>query len=101
MAICQAKQQLAAPVPRVALVFVLEEPHVRLPVVLTGEQPADVDAKAFDELRKNVEVRLGGLIFDDATQLVRIHVELTSGYDQIAAEFSLQQAGDAGSQISS
>ena len=67
---------------RAALVL-LEQTHVRLPVVLPGEQPADVDAEVLDQLGQDVEVRLLGLILDDVAQLVRVDIELAGGGDEV------------------
>jgi hypothetical protein len=95
----QSLEELALPVVGIALVLVREQAHVRLPVILTGEQPADIDTEVRDEPREDIEVRLLGLVFDDVAQLVRIDIELACGGDQVTLELPLEETRNARRQI--
>ena len=79
--------------------FILQQTHVRPPVVVAGDEPACVHTEALDELREDVEPRSLGSLLHDPAELIRIDIEVARCHYEIAVEAAMEKTGDAGREI--
>ena len=79
--------------------LILQQEHVRPPVVLAGDEPARVHAEALDELREDVDSRSLGSLLHDVAKLIRIDIEVACRRRQITVEPAMEKSGDTGREI--